>query len=107
MIVLGVGKNVLALLEDIGRVAFPGRLSHQMADVRLGRREARLGRVPSAHQPGCTDRAFLVEHRRQTFSVLLGHVAQHMLDHEIDVERDEDTPPKRIGVKERWDVEAV
>jgi hypothetical protein len=32
VIVLGVGKNVLALLEDIGRVAFPGRISNQMAD---------------------------------------------------------------------------
>ena len=49
VIVLDVGKNVLAHLEGIGRVALLGRFSDQMAYVRFGRREARLGRVPGAH----------------------------------------------------------
>lgn len=73
----------------------------------LGGRKARLGGVPGPHLAGGADRVFLVEHRRQALRVLLGHVAQYMLDDNVDVECDQDPPPKRVGVEQRRDVEAA
>lgn len=99
MIILGIGDDVFALFEDVRRVSFPGRISDQMADMRLGGRKARLGGVPCPHLPSGTNRVFFVEYRRQAFRVLLGHSAENMLDDKVDVKRNQNPPSQWIRVE--------
>ena len=39
--------------------------------------------------------------------VLFGDEAQEVLHHEVNVERDQDAPPQRVGVEQRGDVELL
>ncbi len=107
MIVLRIGDNIIPPLENIRRVPLPRRVSDEVADVRLDRREARLCRVPGPHLTGGADRVLLVEDRSKAFRVLLAHVMQDMLDNEVDVQRDQDPATQRVRVEKGRNVQKL
>lgn len=105
MVVLGVGEHIGAFFENIGCMPFPGRVADDMTDVGLRRREVRLRRIPGPHPARGANGVFLVEDRCKIFGILFGDVPQHMLNNQVNIERNKNAPPQRIGMKERGNVE--
>lgn len=107
VVVLGVGFDQGAHLEQVGDLPLPAAVSDHVGELGLDRREGGLGGVPGPHVGRGADRRLLVEDRLEPLLVDLPDGCQEVADDGVDLQGEQDVPAQRVAVVLRGDHQQV
>src|SRR5437588_6137860 len=107
MVILRPEVHVRICIEYVCGVRLPSAIHDNVTDLRSHCWLARLGRIPCAHLAGSADGMTLVKDQVTPLEILFSYVPQKVLDHQIHVERDQDSSPQGLLMELRWDVQPV